>query len=185
MNDVLKTIAGRRSVRQYREEQIKDAELHAILEAGLQAPSGHNDQSWYFAVIQNRERIDEINEGCKAGMQKSNVEWIVDLGKKEKYNIFYNAPTIVIVAAKKDAVSMVADVCAAIENMMIAAESLDIGSCWMGFARFNFSDPESYRKIGIPDGYEVLYGITIGYKPAGLKLNPPQRKYEKYYHVIR
>ena len=185
MNDVLKTIAGRRSVRQYREEQIKNAELHAILEAGLQAPSGHNDQSWYFAVVQNRERIDEINEGCKAGMRESNVEWIVDLGKKEKYNIFYNAPTVVIVAAKKDAISQVADVSTAIENMMIAAESLEIGSCWMGFARFYFSGPESYKRVGIPDGYEVFYGFTLGYKLAGLKLNSPQRKYEKYYHVIR
>ena len=185
MNDVLKMIAGRRSVRQYRQEQIKDVELHSILEAGLQAPSGHNEQSWYFAVVQNRERIDEINEGCKSGMRKSNIEWIVDLGKKEKYNIFYNAPTVVIVAAKKEAISKVADVCAAIENMMIAAESLDIGSCWMGFARFNFSSPKTYKEIGIPDGYEVLYGLTLGYKPEGLKLDPPQRKHEKYYHVIR
>lgn len=185
MNKVLKAIAGRRSVRQYCEEQIQEAELHAILEAGLQAPSGHNEQSWYFAVVQNRERIDEINEGSKAGMRKSNVEWIADLGKKEKYNIFYNAPTVVIVAARREALAKMADACAAIENMMIAAESLEIGSCWMGFARFYFSGPESYKRVGIPDGYEVFYGLTLGYKPAEVKLDPPKRKYEKYYHVIR
>ena len=91
MNDVLKAIAGRRSVRQYR-RAIKDAELHAILEAGLQAPSGHNDQSWYFAVVQKREMIDEINEGSKAEMRKSNITWIVDLGKKEKYRHLLQRP---------------------------------------------------------------------------------------------
>ena len=185
MNEVLKTIAGRRSIRQYREEQIKDTELKAILEAGLQAPSGHDSQSWHFTVIQKRELIDEISAGSKMAMRKSGVEWIAKLGDVEKYNIFYNAPTVVILAAKKDALSPVADVCAALQNMVIAAESLGIGSCWMGFAAFYFSAPQSYKKIGIPEGYEVQYAMTLGYKPAGWKANPRQRKYEDFYRVIK
>jgi nitroreductase len=185
MNDVLKTIAGRRSIRQYREGQIKDSELKAILEAGLQAPSGHDSQPWHFTVIQKRELIDEISAGSKAAMRRSKVDWIVKLGEAEKYNIFYNAPTIVLLAAKKDALSPVADVCAALQNMVIAAESLGIGSCWMGFVPFYFLDPKSYKKIGIPEGYDVLYGLTLGYKPEGWKATPRQRKYEDFYRIIK
>ena len=185
MNEVLKTIARRRSIRQYKDEQIKDFELKAILEAGLQAPSGHDSQPWHFTVIQKRELIDEISAGSKMAMRKSGIDWIVKLGEAEKYNIFYNAPTIIILAAKKDALSPVADVSAALQNMLIAAESLGIGSCWMGFAKFYFSDAQSYKKIGIREGYEVFYALTLGYKPQGWKANPRKRKYEDFYRIIK
>jgi nitroreductase len=181
----LKTIAGRRSIRQYREEQIKDAELQAILEAGLQAPSGHDSQPWHFTVIQDRELIGEISAGSKMAMRLSPIDWIAKLGSVEKYDIFYHAPTVVILAAKKDALSPLVDVSAALQNMLIAAESLGIGSCWMGFVKFYFSGPQSYKKIGIPDGYEVFYGMTLGYKPAGWKANPRKRKYEDFYRIIQ
>jgi nitroreductase len=118
-------------------------------------------------------------------MRKSGVDWIVKLGEAEKYNIFYNAPTVVILAAQKDALSPVADVCAALQNMLIAAESLGVGSCWMGFVPFYFSDATSHKKIGIPDGYEVLYGLALGYKPVGWKANPRKRKYEDFYRIIK
>ncbi len=185
MNEVLKTIARRRSIRQYEGKQIKGTELKAILEAGLQAPSGHDSQPWHFTVIQKRELIDEINAGTKMAMRKSDIDWIAKLGNAENYNIFYNAPTVIILAARKDVISPLADVCAALQNMLIAAESLAIGACWMGFVKFYFSDPQNHEKIGIPAGYEVHYGLTLGYKPAGWKANPRQRKYENFYRIIK
>ena len=118
-------------------------------------------------------------------MRKSELEWISNLGKNEKLNIFYGAPTIILVCSKKGVVSPWADVCAAIQNMLIAAESMNIGSCWNGFCRFYFNNPESYKKLGIPEGYEGYYGVAIGYKPEGYKANPPQRKYDSYYNIIK
>ena len=185
MNDVLKTISARRSTRQFQPGQITDAELHAILDAGLQAPSGHNEQSCYFVVIQNHERIREISDGSKTEMQKVPMDWIANIGRNEKFNIFYNAPAVVLVAARKDAVSPVPDACAAIQNMVIAAESLNIGSCWIGFAHYYFSSPERLQSVGIPEGYAVHFGVALGYRPEGFNANRPARKYEKYYHVIK
>ena len=89
MNEVLKTIARRRSIRQFKDEQIKNDELHAILEAGLQAPSGHNDQSWFFVVVQNQDLIKQISDGSKAEMMKSTVDWVVNSGKKMKIIISF------------------------------------------------------------------------------------------------
>ena len=185
MNEVLQTIARRRSHRRFKPDQIKDAELQAILEAGLQAPSGHNEQSWYFAVVQNPERIDELSAGCKKGMTAAPVSWIADLGRNEKFHVFYNAPTVIIAAGRKDAISSLPDACAAIQNMLLAAESLGIGSCWIGFAAFYFRTPESYRSLDLPDGYKVHYGVALGYKPDGAKQEPPLRKRDSYYHIIR
>jgi nitroreductase len=185
MNEVLKTIAARRSTRQFKPGQITDDELRAILEAGLQAPTGHNDQSCYFVVIQNGEKIGEISEGSKAEMRKIPLDWIAKIGGIEKFNIFYNAPTVVLVAARKDAVSPVPDACAAIQNMVIAAESLNVGSCWNGFAHFYFTSPERLKSIGIPDGHAVHFGVALGYRPDGSSANRPARKFEKYYHVIK
>jgi nitroreductase len=185
MNETLKTIAKRRSIRQFGPEQISDIDLQTILEAGLEAPSGHNDQSWYFVVVQYPKLIKELSDGSKLEMQKAPIQWIADLGKNEKLNIYYNAPTIIIVATKKDAATPIADACATIQNIMLAATSINIASCWIGFAKFYFTTPERNQKIDIPEGYEVQYGVALGNMPENLKLNPPARKHEKYYHMIK
>jgi nitroreductase len=185
MNETLQTIARRRSVRRFKDGQIKDAELRAILEAGLQAPSGHNDQSCFFLAVQDKAVLKDISEGSKAAMKMAPVDWVANAGANENFHIFYNAPTAVIVAARKDAVAPLADACAAIQNMLLAAESLAIGSCWIGFVRFHFQNPEAYSKLGIPEGYEVQYGAALGYKPDGPAANPPARKRESCYRIIK
>ena len=185
MNEVLKTIAKRRSIRQFGPGQISDDNLNAILEAALQAPSGHNDQSWFFSVIQDQKLIKELSDGSKLEMQKSPIPWMVKLAQNESVNIYHNAPTVIIAAAKKDAVTPLADVCAAIENLLLAATSLNLGSCWIGFTKYNFTSPEKNKRIGIPDGYEVHYGVALGPLPENQKLAPPERKYKQYFKVIK
>ena len=176
MNEVLKAIANRRSIRKYKSEQIKDEELNLIIEAGLQAPSGHNDQPWFFTVIQNKELIKEINEKSKEGLKNSGIEWMVNMGSNPSLDLFYGAPTVIAVAVRKDAVTPLADEGAAIQNILIAAESLGIGSCWIGLTTPYFGAKENIEKLGIPEGYEPHYTVTLGYKAEGLNLSAPKRK---------
>lgn len=175
MNPVLENIKSRRSVRKYLPDQIKDEELEKILEAAIYAPTGHNDQPWHFTIIQNEDLINEISEGAKAVMREMDVEWIAQMGAMEQLNIFHRAPTAVIVSGKKDAVTPMVDCSAAVQNMLLAAESMDIGSCWIGFAKFYFSDPEKMKKFNIPENYEVHFGVSLGYKvrknPQALERN--------------
>jgi nitroreductase len=185
MNETLQTIARRRSVRRFNDEQITDAELRAVLEAGLQAPSANNNQSCFFLAIQDKTVLKDISEGSKAGMRMAPVEWVANAGANEKFHIFYNAPTAVIVAARKDAVAPLDDACAAIQNMLLAAESLSIGSCWIGFVRYHFQNPEAYAKLDIPEGYEVQYGVALGYKPDEPTAKPPARKRESCFRIIK
>ncbi len=177
MNEVLKVIKRRRSIRDFKTEQIKPEELDMILGAGTFAPSGHNTQPWYFTIIQDQDLIDRINEISRENMARSEVEWIKKLGSRSDYRVTYNAPTVVIVSGNISAISWKADCSAAIQNMLLAAESLNIGSVWLGLIRFWFQEPEEVERLGLPEDYEAYYGVSFGYKKQqGTVVGPERRK---------
>jgi nitroreductase len=76
MNPVLKTIKSRRSIRKFRQDQLRREDLDLILEAAIWAPSGHNAQPWHFLVIQDREKIDEMSTKTISIMADSPIEWV-------------------------------------------------------------------------------------------------------------
>lgn len=163
-NSCLDVIRRRRSIRSYTSEQIKEEELQAILEAGKWAPSAHNSQPWHFTVIQNRDVITHISEVSKRDMCDSPVDWVAKFGQS-KSSIFYDAPTLIVVSGKAESPFMPrVDCSAAIENMLLAAESLNIGSCWIGLIRYFFEHEEEVKVLQFPDGYEPFYGVCLGYK---------------------
>lgn len=185
-NNILEVIKSRRSVRVYKEEQIKDEELQQILEGGLWAPSGTNEQSWHFTVVQNPELINELSIKTKETISKSDNDYLRKLGENEQFNVFYKAPTVIIVSGNEKSITPMEDTSAAVQNMMLVAESLSIGSCWIGTVAPLFSDPEigaTYReKCGIPKGYKVIHAICVGYKKLE-KQTPPSRKENKVNYV--
>jgi len=176
MNEVLKAIKNRRSTRGYKPGQIKQEEIDLIIEAAIHAPTGHNMQPWYFTVIQDRAVIKHISDTAKSVMAKMEVDWISRAGRNPDLDITHGAPTLVIVSGRTDAVTWRTDCDAAIENMMIAAESLNIGSLWVGFAGFCFRVRGEAEKIGVPNGYEAYYGVALGYKLDEAPQPAPKRK---------
>ena len=182
MNQVLETIKSRRSVRKYQGKQIKDDELEIILEAAIYAPTGHNDQPWHFTIIQDRDLINEINEGAKEVMKTRDVEWIASMGRVKSLNIFHHAPTVIIVSGRKDATTPLVDCSAAVVNMLLAAESMDIGSCWIGLAKFYFSNDENMKKFNIPQENKVYFGVSFGYK---VRENPKAlKRYKNVFNYV-
>lgn len=175
MNEVLKVIKNRRSVRNYRHEQISQENLDLIIEAGVYAPTAHNEQPWHFTIIQKKEMLQHINETVKELMAKSDVEWIQKLGSKPDFQATYNAPTLIIVSGRKDAIAWSADCAAAIQNMLIAAESLNIGTVWLGLMKFFFEQEGAVNKLGIPEGYQPYYGVALGYKAKDKEQIVPKR----------
>lgn len=178
MNEVLKAIKNRRSIRAYKPDQLRQEEIDMIIEAGIHAPSGHNTQPWHFTVIQDRDVIRHISDTAKSVMATIEVDWIKNAGMNPAFDITYKAPTLIIVSGRTDAVSWKADCDAAIENMLIAAESLNIGSVWVGFAAFCFMVEGEAEKIGIPEGYEPYYGVALGYKLSDMPVPAPKRNYD-------
>lgn len=173
MNEVINAIKNRRSVRRYKGDLLKKDVLQAIIEAGYYAPTGHNGQSWHFSAIQDKALLGEVDAKVKKKMVAIPVDWIQKMGHSPA-PITHNAPVMIIVSAKKGSVSGAADCTAAMENMMIAAESLGAGSCWMGFVNFIFDDADMMEKLGVPKGYEPQQAAVFGY-PDGNKQAAPAR----------
>lgn len=178
MNETLKVIKSRRTTRKFKSEQIRDEELKAIVEAGLYAPSAHNQQSWNFTVIQSKELIEELNRESKEAAKSFNDEMIQKMANNEKLDVFYGAPTIVVVSGMDKAMMPQVDCAAATQNMLIAAESLDIGACWNGFISFLFfgeKGDEYKNKLNIPEGFTPYYAVALGYKDIKTT-NAPKRR---------
>jgi nitroreductase len=158
MNPVLENIFTRRSIRDYVQKQITDEELETILKAGYYAPSGMNHQSWHFVVVQKKEIFDRICEG---------------VGR----NPFYNANTLVLVFTDQTKCAPMSDGCLALENMMLAAHSIGIGSCWINCVKEYFKSPAGLamkKEFGLGDEYECIGSVILGYPNE--KPEPKPRK---------
>lgn len=179
MNEAIKNIMNRRSVRVYSENQIKPEDLELILQAGLYAPSACNTQPWHFTVVQNQDLIKKMSDETKKELMKCDSEYFQKFANNEKYEIFYHAPTIIVVSGEKASLTPQTDCPAATENMMLAAESLEIGTCWIGLVTYLFRSEkaEEFRKLlEIPEGYEPYYAMTMGYKKFPNPKPQPRRE---------
>ena len=176
-NKVLETIMNRRSTRKFKKTQVEDEILKTILDAGIQAPTAMYSEPWYFTVIQKEELIKHMSEVSKEFMKTSENEHVRDMAHKVD-SIFYNAPMVVVVSGKSDISSAIIDCSAAIENMILAAESLNIGSVWIGLVRYFFDQVEEVKKLNIPEGYTPHFAVAFGYKDYNQVLGPSKRNKE-------
>lgn len=166
MNEVLKCLQQRRSVRSYRPEQIKDGELDAILTAGSYAASGMGRQPCRVVVLQKPEDI--------AQLEKLNAAIIGNPGSHP----FYGAPTVCVVFADSASSTAVEDGSLVIGNMMNAAHSLGVGSCWIHRARQTFQLPEGkalMARWGVDEGYIGVGQCILGYSAQKLPEAKPRR----------
>ena len=183
MRSTLDVIKERRSIRKFKPEQIKEEELQAIIEAGLYAPSAINKQSWNFTGIQNKEILDELNVATKNVAKNLENEMLRKMGSNEKYNCFYHAPTVILVSGKDNERSKVIDCSAATQNMLLAAEALNIGSCWVELVSLAFVGPQAQElreKLNLPEGYTPLYSVLLGYKDMEGKAAPRKENTVQY-----
>jgi nitroreductase len=132
MNQVLETIKSRRSIRQFKPNQLKEADLAAILEAGCYAPSAMNGQSWHFTVVRNQELLDRMSVQVRELIKDIDSPRIKERLKDPNWQAFYRAPAMVVVSGQREAKFHQTDCAAATQNMLLAAASLGIGSCWIG-----------------------------------------------------
>ena len=174
-NAVLQAIKTRRSIRKYRPEQITDEELQAVLEAGTFAPTGHNSQDPFIVAVQNPELISRL--------VAMNAEI---LGTES--DPYYGAPVIVLVFAPllETNPNSVKDGSLVLGNMMLAAHSMDLASCWINREQEMFSTEEGkmlMKEMGVPEGYMGIGALSLGY-PAIPNPKALPRK-ENWYKVIK
>ena len=156
---VISSIMDRRSIRAYKPVPVGRDTMQVIMECGINAPNAMNSQNWEVRVLDNAEEIDAITRIFAA----ENPDMA---GKPGFVNMFRNAPTVAFIANKTDSGMSQIDCGLLGENMILAAESLGIGTCCLGGpVRFlkTESGADFLKKLDFSEGYELLYAIAFGY----------------------
>ena len=183
MLDLIKT---RRSTRKYLDRPVPRELLEQIVEAGRYAPSGGNNQTGHFLVVTDPAmlaRLAEMAQEAFAGMEVMentyrSLAFAIQAAKRGGYVFHYHAPTLIIAANKKDYGNNMADTACALENMMLMANALDLGSCWINQLRWLNEDPAllAYeRELGLAEDERVYGAVAVGFAdtPDGLPERTP------------
>lgn len=183
MNAVIKTIKKRRSVRSYDARPIPRDLLNAVIEAGNEAPSAMNSQPWRFVVVEDSDAKKKLLQAALPQAKKF-TEMVKEFDPvryeiiKKRYvelpdPIYYSAPAVVfIIGNGRHATHSCPLAC---ENMMLAAHSLGLGSCWVGFGAMVLDDPEVRNLLELKEDESIFGPILLGY-PKGKAARPPKRE---------
>lgn len=171
--DFLKLIKTRRSCRKYKETQISDEDLNAVLEAGTYAPTAKGAQDPFIVAVQ---RSDELKQLAEMNAKVMGVTT----------NPYYNAPTYLLVFAPQDGANALQDGSCVLENMMLAAHALGLGTCWINRERQMFDTEEGrqlMKKWGLPEGLMGIGALAIGHPDGGTHSAKPRK--EGYVRIIK
>ena len=172
MNQVIQAMLDRRSCRSYQATQIKEEDLQQILLAGTYAASGMGRQAGKIVVVQDKETIEQLRTMNAAIMGNPDID------------PFYGAPTVCIILADTDVRTWQEDGSLVLGNMMLAASTLGVGSCWIHRAQQEFDSPEGkalLAKWGIPERYRGVGHCILGYAASDL----PAAKARKSDYIVR
>lgn len=172
MTTAIENMKDRRSIRKYKQKQITESELDAILEAGLWAPNGRNMQSTILVAIRDKSIRDKV--------ARLNAAVIGSDGDP-----FYGAPVVVVVLAARDRITAVEDGSASLCNMVNAAHSIGVDSCWTHRAREVFDSDEGkalLREWGIKGDYIGVGNCILGYRDCEYPA-APERKTGRIFKV--
>ena len=156
--DTLQAIKERYSCRNFKDGSIDKEVLDKIVLAGLQAPSGLNQQPWKIVVITNKTLLDEMDEATMAHFKELEDQSLYNRMMSRGGKVFYNAPCLILVVKQnnKDL-----DCGIVVENMALASTSLELGNVIVGLAGITMK-LNDYSKY-IPEGYEFAVGLLVGH----------------------
>lgn len=179
--EAFEAILTRRSTRKFSDEMPPRTLVEQVIDAGRHAPSGSNSQSSHLIVIANKDRLAEIAEIVQAAFAQMEIgpDTYVSLknsigaSKRGNYVFHYGAPVLIVVANRKGYGNAMADSACVLENMMIAANALDLGSCWINQLHWLDEDQtvrDFLGALGLGDDETVCGSLAIGYAAQGLPL---------------
>ena len=162
MNETLATLKSRHSTKKYLPRQVPDALLDAVLEAGLYAPSGKNNQKTVAVAVRDKDTRDLLS--------RLNAQI---LGAEN--DPFYGAPCVIVVLSDPNCNTWVEDGSLVMGNLMNAATALGLGNCWIHRAKEVFDLPEGkelLRKWGLPEHLRGIGNCILGYADGEPLIRP-------------
>lgn len=164
-NPVLEAIYARRSVRKYLDTPVEKETLALLADAAVHGPSARNLQPWHLTVITDRDLIREIEEGVRTAMNAPGM------------GVLYDAPAIFMVSGDSTNRWNNIDCGLATENLLLAAQSLGLGTCVIGFVQRYLNTEAAagtLEKLHLPEGYTPLFAVTVGYPAETPAARPRQ-----------
>jgi nitroreductase len=152
--------------------------LDIILKCASYAPSAVNTQNWHFTAIRDTAFIEKVNGWIVSEIKESGNPNLEGILERSNGKIFRNAPCIVVVSTEKGDRFGIINASAATQNMLLAAHSLGVGSCWIGTVGILATSKrtEDYAsELKLPKGYAPFFGVTLGYS-ASADLEAPKRR---------
>jgi len=179
VNETLEVIRSRRSVRRFGLKPITEADLAAIAEVGLLAPSARNQQRWHFTVIRAKDTLASLSAALKEQILNSGIDFLVERAKTPGFDPFYGATAMVMISGDDKAPWIQIDCGAAAENTALAAEALGVSSCVMVMPGLLFAGDEDgrlARELGIPEGYTHIVSVALGYREGDRPAIPTRNR---------
>jgi nitroreductase len=177
---VLEVIRGRRSVRAYLPTPLTQAELEALVDAAIQAPSALNQQAWAFVVIQDKALLRRYSTRIKplvlAGLPGVGVSPEFEKTLSDPaYDVFHDAPALIVICALGRDPFATIDCCLAAQNLMLAAHGMGLGSCWIGLAQSWLNHESVKDELGMPRDWTAVAPIVVGHPAGPPSAAPPRR----------
>lgn len=180
-----RAIYERRAVRSYQPHVLDGSTVDRLLRAAVQAPTAVHLEPWIFSVIQDRALLKRYSDQAKAlsiahatrypgSAAGAHAEGYIALLEDPNYNIFYDASTLIVIAARPLGPLVSADCWLAAENLMLTACSIGLGSCCVGFAIELLNQPEIKAELDLPPEVTVVAPIIVGL-PRAIPPAPPRR----------
>ena len=175
MENALDFMKARRSTRKFTEKDVPQKDVDAILEAGRFAPSGKNVQAMHYLVIRDRRILDTLAQLVREGFQRIGVQ------RPEGYTFHYNPNVFIILCNRIDNENNLADTGCALENMMLMASALELGSCWINQLKGLNGDEainEYLCSLGMEKDERVYGALALGYADteSGLPEHTPKER---------
>lgn len=163
---IINNILNRRAIRKYTDQQVSREQIDTIMKCAIFAPSALNKQPWEMRVVQNPDILKEINQRFLNYAQGKEFQGSAAKYKEPGFSIFHNAPTLIVIASDKQSNSAKMDVGIALQNILLSADALGLGTCPLGTLVSILNLPENadiLKLLNIPEGYEVAINVSLGY----------------------
>jgi nitroreductase len=181
--DYSELLKNRRSVRDFTEEQVPTELVMELIQESCLAPSAGHGQPWEFIVVQDKELIRKISDESKhnilaeigANPDSPFKQYDKALGN-DKFNVFYNAPCLVLIVGSSKVRTLAVDCSLAAAYLMFAATSRGLGSCWVDLGG-NIQNQKLFHDLALPEGTSVIAPVIVGYPkqiPEIRKRNAPK-----------
>ena len=188
MAEYFELLKTRRAIRNFEERDLHLDLIQEIIRESCLAPSSMNGQPWRFIIVKDKALIQRLSDESKKNVLRQ-IQKDPDSPRKKfetalrdkRFNVYHNAPCLIYIVGAKTAHRLQVDCSLAACYFMFSAAARGLGTCWIGLGS-NIRDPELLKLIGLPDDFEIVAPLVLGY-PKRIP-EPTERKDPEIIKII-